>query len=151
MELNIDLTFIISLAVFIGGAFVGLAALRRSGSEASKSSADAVASIMGASADVVKQLREQVADLNARLTEEEMHTRRSDYRINHLEDVVESWETWADRVLAILDRSLAMLGPEQAVKLTPEVKKIKSTKPVGRRSQREELAREEEDDGRIER
>lgn len=142
--MEVDLTFIISIAVFLGGSFIGLAALRKSGSEASKSSSEAAAVIAGASADIVTQLREQMADLNSRLTEEECHTRAADARINHLEDIVETWENWASRVLAILDRSLSMLAPEQAVKLEPEVKTIKRTKPIGRRAQRAELAEEEE-------
>jgi hypothetical protein len=142
---HLDITFIISIALFIGGSFVGLAALRKSGSEASKSSSEAAAVIAGASADIVTQLRDQMADLNNRLTDEECQGKERAARIDHLEDIVETWENWANRVLAILDRSLSMLAPEQAVKLEPEVKTIKGTKPVVKRARRAYTSSEEEE------
>ena len=144
--MEIDLTFIISIAVFIGGSFVGLAALRKSGSEASKSSAEAASVIAGASADIVTQLRDQMADLNNRLTEAECHAVASDKRINHLEDIVETWENWANRALAIIDRFMSVISSEQAVKMQTEVDTIKRTKPVGRRAQRAERAAAEEEE-----
>jgi len=140
-----DMTFFIAIATFIGGAFIGLAALRKSGSEAGKASAEAAAAIAGASGDIIEQLRGQLSSLNDRLTEAECHATASDKRINHLEDIVETWENWANRALAIIDRFMSVIGNEQAVKMQTEVDSIKRTKPVGRRAQRAERVAEEEE------
>jgi hypothetical protein len=117
-----DIAFIIAVATFVGGSLVGLAQLRKSGDEARKTAADATSVIIGASALVVKQLREQIDDLAVRLDE-------SESRILHLETSVSTWENWADRVLAVLDKSFSMLGVEQADRVDDDIKKIKRARP----------------------
>jgi len=117
-----DIAFIIAVATFVGGSLVGLAQLRKSGDEARKTAADATSVIIGASALVVKQLREQIDDLAVRLDE-------SESRILHLETSVSTWENWADRVIGVLDKSFSMLGAEQADRVDEDIKKIKRARP----------------------
>jgi hypothetical protein len=113
---------IIAAITVIGGSLAGIAALLKAGKEASKSSAEAANVLVDASGDVVKMLRENMADMRSRMDREED-------RISHLEGVVGSWEGWADKVLDILDRAMSMLAEEQKTNLQREVERAKKTRP----------------------
>lgn len=113
---------IVAFVTAVGGSVAGLAALRRSGSEAAKANAEAAGSIVGASQDVVTLLREQMADMAAR----EDHR---DRRLMALEVTVGAWEGWAERVLGLLDRAMEMLAVEQREKLRHDVDAVRREKP----------------------
>jgi len=110
--------FIIALV----GSGAGWAAWRRAVAENAKDNAEAGRAIVGGAGDLAKLLREQMAEMAARLDAQEV-------RIHSLEVTVGSWEGWAERVLTILDKAMAMLAAEQRAKIETEVARVKKTRP----------------------
>jgi predicted trehalose synthase len=123
----------VAIIVAVLGGLTGLAALiranqerRRTGREADKVQAEASATIVGSAGDVVTMLREQMADLHARLDQAEA-------RILLLETEVGTWEEWAERVLDLLDRALDMMSLDKADNIRPDVEDVKKSRPLRRR------------------
>jgi len=117
---------IVALLAALGGTAAGFAALRKSGAEAGKASAEAADSIVGSAGEVVKLLRDQMAEMAKR------EDARDD-RLLSLERTVGSWEGWAERVLDVLDRAVALLGEEHRAKLREDVQEVKASRPIRHR------------------
>jgi predicted trehalose synthase len=120
-----DQTLTLAAVLLGGGLVAALAAWRKAGREADKAQAEASATIVGSAGDVVTMLREQMADLHARLDQAEA-------RILLLETEVGTWEAWAERVLDLLDRALGMMG-DKAENIRPDVEDVKRSRPLRRR------------------
>lgn len=114
---------LVALITAAGVSIAGVAALRRSGSESDKAQAEAADAIVGAGAEVVKILRDQMIDQSGRLASQEA-------RLLALEVTVGSWEGWGERILSLLDRALGMLEAEQRAKLDGDVEAVKAARPM---------------------
>jgi hypothetical protein len=117
------LPFLTAFVTGLGGLAVGLVALRKAGAEAKKTSADTGGVLIDSAGDVVKMLREQMAAQQVQITD-------NTARVQSLEVTVGSWESWAERVLTLLDRAVGMLEEEQRARLVSDVAEVKRTRPV---------------------
>lgn len=104
------------------GSLAGLAAFRKAGPEATKAASEAATTLLGSASAVVLLLREQMKEMAIRLD-------ASESRIDHLEEAVESWESWADKVLALLDSTLLMVTQEQRDGMDGELQKVRRSRP----------------------
>jgi len=114
---------VVAFITAAGGSLIGWAALRKSGAEAKKSSADASSTIVDSASEVVKILREQMVAQGLALS-------ATNARVMQLEITVGTWEGWAEKVLDLLDRALAMLEEEQRAKIQADVAVVKKTRPA---------------------
>lgn len=121
--MNFEPGVIAAIVTSVSGLVVGLAALRKASSETRKNDADASGAIVDSASDVVKMLREQMA-----AQQEQIH--EMSVRVQALEVTVGSWESWAEKVLQLLDRAVAMLEEEQRQRLMQEVADVKQTRPI---------------------
>lgn len=119
---GLDPGVLAAIITSISGLVVGVTALRKAGADAKKSNADTAGVIVDGAGDVVKLLREQ-------LEEQQRQQEQMGQRLMNLEVVVGSWEGWAERVLTILDRALAMLEEDQRRKLQPDVDEVVKDRP----------------------
>ena len=121
---------VIAVITVAGGLIAAWAALRKSGPEAEKASAEAVDLVVGSAAKVVTMLRDQMTEMRQRLSDTEARLEAGEDRIDHLEAAVESWEGWADRILAVLDKAMGALSEEQRTALIEEVERLRRTRPA---------------------
>ncbi len=118
-----SLPLIASFLTALGGLAVGVVALRKAGAEQRKADADAGGVLIDSAGDVVRLLREQMAAQQTQITE-------MSARLMSLEQTVGSWESWAERVLELLDRAVGMLEEEQKQRLAGDVAEVKKARPM---------------------
>lgn len=126
---DLDPGVIAAIITSLSGLVVGLTALRKANSDARKNNADAAGVIVDGAGDVVKLLREQLQEQARAQQAAEVRQQQTDQRLMNLEVVVGSWEGWAERVLTILDRAIAMLEEDQRKKIQSDVDEVKQTRP----------------------
>ena len=106
-----------------GAVLLGLAALRKAGSEAAKAQAEASAAIVAAARDLVGDLKAEVERFQMRLD-------AAEGRLDVLVQAVGSWEGWAGRAVDLLDRVVGMLTSDQQAHLADDVAEVKRTRPT---------------------
>lgn len=109
-----DLPVIIASLVALVGALGGVAAFMRAGADRSKV-------IVDSAETVVEMLRDQVNSLDSRLST--------------VEGAVVQWETWAERVLTLLDRAITLIDETHRKDVAVEAARLKSERPGRTRQQ----------------
>ena len=107
------------IGAFIGAivaAMGGIAAFYRAGADRSNVMVDTAETVVG-------MLREEVARLDGRLDE-------TNTRMGALEVTVGQWESWAERVLTLLDRAIGMLDTANRALIEAEVRRVKDERPT---------------------
>lgn len=107
------------IGAFIGAvvaAMGGIAAFYRAGADRSNVMVDTAETVVG-------MLREEVARLDTRLD-------ATNTRMGTLEVTVGQWESWAERVLTLLDRAIGMLDTANRALIEAEVRRVKAERPT---------------------
>ena len=104
----IDIPALVAIVGGLVAALGGITAYRRSG-------ADRDNLIVESAETVVGMLREQVAQIDARLTQ--------------VEGTVMSWESWAERILHLLDRAIAMIDADHRATIAAEAEAARQERP----------------------
>jgi hypothetical protein len=106
---GVDTGVIVVLTTLLTAAVGGVIAYRRSAGDR-----DSV--VVATSKDVVEMVREQLNDMDARLTS--------------VEASVSAWERWADTALAILDRAMGLLDAEHRALLAADEAGLRVSQPT---------------------
>lgn len=111
------------VGAFIGAlvaALGGVAAFYRAGADRSNVMVETAETVVG-------MLREEVTRLDKRL---EQVNAQTNARIGSLEVTVGQWETWAERVLTLLDRAIGMLDAANRALIEAEAAKVRDARPM---------------------
>lgn len=106
--MNDTIPVLVAIIVAVLGSFGGVAALVRV-------NADRNNTLTETASKVVAMVNDQLDDHNKRL--------------DALEEYVSHMDSWADRLLDILDRAIAMISPSDAVPFIEETRFLKSERP----------------------
>lgn len=115
-----DLTLIGAFIGAVVAALGGVAAFYRAGADRSNVMVETAETVVG-------MLREEVTRLDKRL--EQVNT-QTNARIGSLEVTVGQWETWAERVLTLLDRAIGMLDAANRALIEVEAEKVRNARPM---------------------
>lgn len=107
---------IVSLVIAVVGGFGGLAALFKVSSDSSNSVASGAKSVSDAASGVVEMMSERMDAQEA--------------RVSVLEDYVVHFDSWADRLLGILERSIMLMPDVMRAQFEAEVAALKASRPV---------------------
>lgn len=115
-----DLTLIGAFIGAIVAALGGVAAFYRAGADRSNVMVETAETVVG-------MLREEVTRLDNRL---EQLNAQTNARIGSLEVTVGQWESWAERVLSLLDRAISMLDAANRALIEAEAERVRATRPM---------------------
>jgi uncharacterized protein YneF (UPF0154 family) len=113
----------VGVAILGGGIFIGIAALYKAVKEAPKVEAETAHELVATSGEVIKQLREHMDAMDSAQDEDRA-------RIEKLEHAVVAWETWADKMTALLDRAVGLMSTEHAAGMADDIAEVKANRPT---------------------
>lgn len=124
-----DLPTIIAVLIALIGGLGGIAAIMKVQGDNSESATSAAKSITEGAKTLIEMM-------NDRLDENEAHSQANTKRLDALEDYVSHFDTWADKLLSILDRAITLLPETLRAQYEGEASAVKNARPKREAAQR---------------